>query len=86
MWKGTGLATGATTKTHYSTLQRGEAVVAAELRSISEQEYREALAQLEARLDYGREIDPQSPAGCELLRLVDIVEAYESALADLAAQ
>jgi hypothetical protein len=49
VWKGTGLATGATTKTHYGTLQRGEAVVAAELRSVIEQEYREALAELEAR-------------------------------------
>jgi hypothetical protein len=54
--------------------------VAAELRRISEQGYREALAELETRLDYGREIDPESPEGRELLRLVDIVEAYESGL------
>jgi hypothetical protein len=40
--------------------------------------YEGALEELEARLDYGRETDPDSDEGRELIALVNAIEAYEA--------
>lgn len=46
--------------------------------------YEGALEELEARLDYGRETDPDSDEGRVLLALVNAIEAYEASM-DIAA-
>ncbi len=42
--------------------------------------YEGALEELEARLDYGRETDPDSAEGRWLVALVNAIEAYEATM------